>query len=474
MKEEIPEKIPDDVKIRVPLFRSEWMSMIRKLRKHPHAPRWNTFCGDRLEASDLAFVRAFGDELAAERKAQTPFPGERIIGWIRDLTRRSWWFADYAGKLNLPADFHLIPFMERSDLQVKLEQIVPHDATLSGLIINPTSGTTGQPILCPGHPRATGCYDPLIQFALARHGVKEIYDHHRVAAIQLCCQQQTITYNTVHAALDGAGFAKINLAESEWKSAESAAFYTADMAPVFLSGDPYAFFMGIQLAITCRPRALLSTALGLTPVLRRTLEQYYQCPVVNFYSLNETGPIAYSCPVDPESFHILPHDIYVETTGADNMPCRTGGEITVTGGRNPYLPLLRYRTGDNGVLDYAPCSCGDPMPRIKSLEARKTVFLYTKTGKVVNPVDISRVIKDFPVIMHQFIQEKDYRCRLRLLMHIPLTAAMGRSLVNRLETLFDNSLEVQLVFDLSPLEGKIIPYICRLEEQWINHEYFQY
>ena len=38
---------------------------------------------------------------------------------------------------------------------------------------------------------------------------------------------------------------------------------------------------------------------------------------------------------------------------AFDQPCRLGvrGEITLTGGRNPFLPLLRYRTGDFASLD---------------------------------------------------------------------------------------------------------------------------
>jgi len=470
------EIIPDEIRTRVPLFRSEWMSMIRKLREHAHAPRWNALCGDRLQAPDLAYIRAYGEKLTKDRGPHNTFPSASLLQWIKDMTPHSWWFADYAGCIHQPGGFDQIPFMTRFDLQTKLEQIVPHDASLAGLVINPTSGTTGQPILCPNHPRAIGCYDPLIQYALARHGVKENYDFHKVAAVQLCCQQQTIVYNTVHSVLDGAGFAKINLALTEWKSAESPALYIEDLAPVFLSGDPYAFFTGMQLQIArkYKPRALLSTALNLTPTLRAVLENHYQCPVVDFYSLNETGPIAYSCPAEPGSFHILPADIYLETIGSSSSPCSTGGELVITGGRNPYLPLLRYRTGDSGVPDYTPCVCGDPHPRIKSLATRKAVFFYTKERELVNPIDISRILKDYPVIMHQFIQEKNYRCTLRLCPHRPFTAAESAELVSKLETLFKHTISVQLTFDLSPLEKKSIPYLCELEDQSIAYEYFQH
>ncbi len=253
---------------------------------------------------------------------------------------------------------------KREDLQKNLVKIVPYDEDLSRLIVNPTSGTTGQPILCPNHPKAIGCYDAMLQFILNRHGVQEIYDYKKVAAIQVCAQKSTITYNTVHSYLNGAGFAKINLSETEWKENNSADEFIREMEPVFISGDPYSIYMYMQNNISYRPKAVLSTAVTLGKDLRNSIYKYFNCPVINLYSLNETGPIAYSCPHNPDEFHILPTDIYVETTAVHD--CEPG-EIVVTGGRNPYIPLLRYCTGDTGVIEYSACSCGDPMSRIKQL-----------------------------------------------------------------------------------------------------------
>ena len=82
----------------------------------------------------------------------------------------------------------------------------------------------------------------------------------------------------------------------------------------------------------------------------------------------ETGPVGYSCPMG-HSYHLLPHDLHVEVMQADGQPAPTGqiGEITLSGGRNRFFPLFRYRTGDFGRLDFEPCPCGDPMPRFMSI-----------------------------------------------------------------------------------------------------------
>ena len=45
----------------------------------------------------------------------------------------------------------------------------------------------------------------------------------------------------------------------------------------------------MKKGIDYKPGAILTTATMLNSILRSELEKYYQCPVVNMYSLNETG-----------------------------------------------------------------------------------------------------------------------------------------------------------------------------------------
>ena len=98
-------------------------------------------------------------------------------------------------------------------------------------------------------------------------------------------------------------------------------------------------------------------------------------------------------------------------TAAQSTPGQRG-EITVSGGRNPFLPLLRYRTGDFGRLDHAPCPCGDPRPRIVDLEGRPVVVFRASDGTPVGPVDISRALRELPILRHAFVQHVDGSCEL--------------------------------------------------------------
>lgn len=442
----------DAVIDRTPLWQPEWRDILIRMREHPDAPVWNTQVGDRITAEDAAYVRRFEDGLEGDRGWEPGTVPARIVRWVLEMSQRSHWFRKALEGLDPAREFDRIPTMARADLQLRLEEIIPADEPLDRLIINPTSGTTGHPIQAPNHPRAIGCYDPLIRYALRRHGVSMKYDHTMVAAIQVCFQRQTIVYNTVHSLLGGAGFAKVNLDQDAWPGEGSAARYIADMAPVFISGDPIAFEEMMRLGVKYKPRAILSCALALTSELRSEIKERYGCPVVDFYSLNETGPIAFSRPDDPSLFQILPNDIYVEIVDdqGSRLPDGRVGEICVTGGRNPFLPLLRYRTGDRGAVWHGHGKTGDPAPLVRLAESRRPVVFRTPSGGWVNPIDISRILRHYPVNRHQCLQRRDLSLLARLeCRNLDLIA--GR-LSREIESLFGG--EVKVVLEGHDFEGR--------------------
>jgi phenylacetate-CoA ligase len=385
-----------------------------------------------------------------------------MIAWIKSMAGRSDFFEERMRGLDPVLDFTSIPPMTRKDVQLRLHHIVPRDANLKGLVVNPTSGTTGRPIPCPNHPSAVGCYDPLINISLRKNGMSRQIEPDDVAAVQMCAQKNTITYFTVHSYYGGAGFAKVNIEPYGWRKADDPALYIEKLAPVFLSGDPYAFLRAIELGISWKPAGILSTAVTLESTVRRAIEEHFGSRVTDMYSLNETGPIAFSCPVTPDRFHVLPHDIFVEVIKPDGKPAREGerGEIAVTGGRNPYMPLLRYLTGDTGAMDYSPCRCGEKMPSLVLFEARRMTILSKPGGGTVNTLDVARAVRMYPVLRFRFIQEADYSCRLLYEPAGILPAFMAAELEDELVSLFDGRVHVALEETVFGPE-KISQFECR-------------
>lgn len=453
-------KTVNHLKERIPLMKEEWLPLYRAMTESRYAPRFNTETGDRLTEDDHSFIKNFEYLLKHERNSRGIHPPEEIIEYITEQSKKSQLIAERTRGKDLKTDFFSIKPMTRTDMQANLHLLVPQEISLDRLVVNPTSGTTGEPIQAPNHPRAVGCYDAMIPYALYQNGLSLQKGPGRVAAVQVCLQQKTITYATVHSYLDGAGFAKINLMPGDFLEDSHRSLYLNEMRPQFLSGDPFVFEQMMRMNMKVPAGALLSTALFLSPELKADLEQFFGVPVINFYSLNETGPLAFSLPSNRSGsktrLRQISPDIFLEVVDANGLPVEEGteGDLLVTGGRNPFLPLLRYRTGDRVRIWYN--SPGDALPEIELCESRRHVNFFADDGSIINPIDIARLIRFHPVRLFSCIQHKDGSVTLRLTESD--NGAFIEQLKQQLHELFHHK-NIKIEFNLFPQVSKFIPFV---------------
>jgi phenylacetate-CoA ligase len=409
--------IPTHRRRRNPLITPEGYATYLRLKQHAHAPKWNFDTGDRITAEDLEAVGRFQAELNAQRKGMSlDSPPPLVLARLLALRPLVPAFGQCIPEgLDLPQEWAAIAPTHRETLAGRIESMVPANADLDRLIVYDTSGTTGHALVVPHHPAAVGKTMALVAWVLDRYGVATEFGPHMTACINVGAQVQTVVFPHVASVWNQAGFVKLNLHPGGWRDPEDARRYIADLSPLFLTGDPVGFATLLEWGIQAAPRLLLSTAVAMTAALRSRLQAHFQCPVVDWYSVTEAGPIGYTC-LENNGFHVLPHDIFVEILDDEGglRPPGEVGEIVVSGGRNPYLPLLRYRTGDRAAIDPAPCPCGDPMPRLIDFMGRAAVRFMAADGSVVNPVDIGRVLRDHPILQHEFVQRSDGSCDLRL------------------------------------------------------------
>lgn len=401
---------------RTPLLDRAGRRMLERLREHPDAPRWTYAVGDRLLAQDLPALDRFREALAAPRVPRAPgAPPAQVLGALAAaIATVPRYRAAVPPGLDLERDWAQVPTTCRADLAAEPWSFVPDGEPLDRLVIYRTAGTTGHPIAVPHHPLAVACYLPLVEHALAGHGVALDPDPEVVVCALLSYQVRTYTYSTVLSAWAGSGFVKVNLRPTEWPSPASLARYLVDLQPQLVTGEPVAFAELARLGVALRPRAMVSTSLALSPRLGERLASHFGCPLLDWYSAVETGPIACSCPAG--ALHVLPPDLHVEVVRPDGTPAAPGerGEVAVSGGRNPLLPLLRYRTGDLASMTNEPCRCGDPRPRLLGLAGRVPVLFRADDGTPVGAVDISRALRELPVLRHTFLQRADGACELRV------------------------------------------------------------
>ena len=148
---------------------------------------------------------------------------------------------------------------------------------------------------------------------------------------------------------------------------------------------------------------------------RAQIETTFGCPVANGYGGRDAGFIAHQCPAG--GMHLTAEDIIVEIVDADGrvLPHGASGEIVVTHLATGDFPFIRYRTGDIGVLDDAPCACGRGLPLLKAIEGRSTDFLVAQDGTVMHGLALIYVIRDLPgVRQFKIVQESLTHTRILL------------------------------------------------------------
>ncbi|MBP7866132.1 MAG: AMP-binding protein [Acidobacteria bacterium] len=459
--------IPAEQRERNPLITVGAWERLRGILQHPDAPAWNFATGDRLLPGDLPAVDVVRRSIREGRRPGDGRPPAAIRAWARAMRRRSPWFADALPKgLNLARDWARVPTMRRADLAARLERIVPRDADLSRLITYETSGVTGHALYVPHHPVTMATNHAFLEFVLERHGVRLSFDETVTACVNLSAHRTTVVFATVFAVWGNAAFAKVNLHPHAWTPAAARRFL-ADLAPLFLTGDPLGYARLLAWEIPVKPAAMISSAVALDSGLKRRLEDAYGCPVIDTYATTETGVIGYAAP-DAPGFTLLPADLYVEIVDADGRPVPEGepGEISVTGGRNPYLPLLRYRTGDVARLSWSDPPGADPVPRLLDLQARAPVTFRAADGSRVGPVDIGRVIREWIVLQHAFVQHRDGSCTLALrpAPGCPLDPA---AIAKRLRALFGKGVRITVRIDERLGDdqpgGKVVPFCSELD-----------
>lgn len=396
--------IPTDDLQRTPLLNEAGFRLWKAILEDQHAPIWNHRVGDRIGAVDLEAVERFRKSML-DPGLEVP---EAILGWVDSMRTRSAAF----GRI-LPVGWRFLaweelPTTSREDFAMRLEEFVPVDADLSDLVVYDSSGTSGHAIRVPTHPKTLGMAHTLIERVFEAWGIEPNFKPDSMGALNVCAQEETYVFANTFSVWNQAGFAKINLREKDWSGGlESAAKFFERWPAQLITSDPLSLSELMRLGLPAKARLILSTAVELSEEAAATFSDYFGCPVVDWYSTTETGPIAFR---GPNGWEFVAPDLFVEVIDARGFRAAPGmvGEIAVTGGRNPYLPLFRYRTGDRAVMR----ADGKGFER---LEGRQNVVFRARDGRFVNSVDVGRALRLVTILaQHQITQLSDLSLELVL------------------------------------------------------------
>jgi len=164
--------------------------------------------------------------------------------------------------------------------------------------------------------------------------------------------------------------------------------------------------------ISANIRSIIAISEALYDETRQKMEHYFGCPVVSRYSNVENGIIAQQ-EIGKSHFTINWASYIVEILKLDSdLPAAHGelGRIVVTDLYNRATPLIRYDTGDVGVMNISETD----LPVLSRIDGRKTDVLTNTAGEVISPFIFHASLSEYDEIAQVQLIQKEKRYTFRI------------------------------------------------------------
>jgi len=361
------------------------------LRRRLEESQW--WPAERLEAYRVERLRGFLQDI-----------GQRVP-YYRELFKREGFDPSTVQAL---ADVRALPLLTKPIIRANLEQLKAEGH--GPLTRYNTGGSSGEPLIFY-MGKARKSHDVAAKWRATRWWGVDIGDREMVvwgSPIELGAQDRGRRIR------DGLLRSRL-LPAFEMSPANLDRFVAAirSYRPAMLFGYPSSLAL---IASHARSQGLAMDQLGIRVAFvtseklydeqRETINTVFGCPVANGYGARDAGFIAHECPSG--SLHISAEDLIVETIHEDGAPTAAGeaGEIVVTHLATGEFPLVRYRTGDVGILSSEPCACGRTLPVLSEVQGRTTDFVVAMDGTVMHGLALIYTVRDLPgVESFKIVQE---------------------------------------------------------------------
>ena len=164
------------------------------------------------------------------------------------------------------------------------------------------------------------------------------------------------------------------------------------------------------------PRIIFSTAELMTEQDKEFITSVFQSEIIDFYSCNECGIIAWECKKH-SGYHINSDNVIVEFIKEDGTAANVGeeGEVVITNLNSYTMPFIRYKLGDRGVYSEEQCPCGRSFPLLKIIAGRYNDCISLPSGSTISPFRLTTAIESFSEVgYYQIIQDREYRIILNI------------------------------------------------------------
>jgi len=325
---------------------------------------------------------------------------ERLSAMLRDAEKGTHAYAHAfaaAGVMwsDLETRAHLaaFPVLTRGELQAKHDDLFHarlRESDVNEGWLGRTSGSTGEPVRFFMDGESIHFFVAFLRFLWERHALGPLPRAFSTGIVLLCTLPRSSIYQVRLPLLRGTLFRKLHWSEPD------AAGELARLQPAIVTGDPDSLARladAVEAGAKIRPKLIASSAFAMPPELAERLRRLTGAAVVDYYSLAETGPVAWRC--RDGVLHVLEPAVVVESVA---------GELLVTNLRNPLFPLIRYATGDLAGVEETSCGCGTRGRVLVRFEGRLSARFVAADGRRVDPSQLHPLLSALPVRQFQLVQ----------------------------------------------------------------------
>ena len=192
------------------------------------------------------------------------------------------------------------------------------------------------------------------------------------------------------------------------------------------------------------------------PETRKRIQEAFDAKTFDHVGMTEMGAYGYECEVQ-SGLHINEDEFIAEMIDPSTLrPVEDGekGELVLTNLGRIGMPLIRYRSGDLGVISRKPCECGRQSSRLVGGVLGRADDMITIRGINIFPSAIENIVRRFPEIV-EFAIEVHRRAGMHEL-HLKVEiegAPVG--VINGLAQELSNDLRIRAI--IQHVEGGSLP-----------------
>lgn len=287
------------------------------------------------------------------------------------------------------ADIVRFPMIDKRTIQADYNAFIADTAEAADLIHRTTGGSTGTPLTVYSDDAFTSRDKANTEHYMGVFDLN-IFDHRSVRLYGDKINADLLDQGVYWYEVDGRKLI-MSCYHIDAKTAPAYVSKINEHGPAYIHTRPSSILplanqiLGSGLKVTDTIRIIVCDGEYVTDGQRNIIERAFGARLVNIYGHTEGCTFGHPCKHSP-SLHFTPQVGILELLGEDGREVTepgVKGELVVTGFNNHAFPLIRYRTGDIGILGDQACPCGRNYKILNEIEGRFQDYVVDAKGNLV-------------------------------------------------------------------------------------------